>query len=180
MTRCAPFMMPSLRLVPDLSSHIPEMRSITTPSTRLTSNFNGIHYRENYEFEIGPRDMALYLCAYLVGVMVIVGLLWSLRTCVRRLRCRHCVRGSLDAAERGEADDTCSLAPDEDFTLAPNTAWWEVVVRKEAEDPTFGQDLVIAPEYWVDDEVLRYDPDYCLKSGALWWEVVEAQEKAGR
>ncbi|XP_046548003.1 uncharacterized protein LOC124257972 [Haliotis rubra] len=169
--------MPSLQLAPDVSSHFPDMETIPTPSTRLLNIVNGTHCGEYYDFETGPRDMALFLCAFLLCVMIFVGLLWSLRKCVRRLRCPYSPRESaLDAAERGESD---FLAPHEDYTLAPNTSWWEVVVKREAEDPTFGRDLVVAPEYLMEDEVLRYDPDYCLKSGALWWEVVEAQERAG-
>ncbi|XP_067676682.1 uncharacterized protein [Haliotis asinina] len=169
--------MPSLQLAPDVSSHVTDMQTIPTPSARLPSVVNGTHCREHYELETSPRDMVLFLCAFILCVIILMGLLWLLRKCVRRLRCSCSVRESpLDAAERGEAD---SLAPHEDYSLAPNTLWWEVVVKREAEDPTFGRDLVIAPEYLVEDEVLRYDPDYCLKSGALWWEVVEAQEKAG-
>ncbi|XP_048255221.1 uncharacterized protein LOC124146160 [Haliotis rufescens] len=178
-------MMLSLSLAPAVSTHIRDMPSISTLPTRLPSIEIGIQSRMNYVKDIitGQSHMVLIICSIFVGGVVIVGIFLALRSCARRCRTvfrgHHSVWGSLDAAERGDANDIVSLAPHEDFTLAPNTSWWEVVERREAEDPTFGEDLVIAPEYCVEDEVLSFDPDYCLKPGALWWEVVEAQEKAG-
>ncbi|XP_046585662.1 uncharacterized protein LOC124292567 [Haliotis rubra] len=161
------------------------MPSIPTLTPRLPWKEIRIQSRVNYVRDMitGQSHMVLMICTIVVGGVVIVGIFLAVRLCVRRcqsvVRGRHSVRGSLDAAENGDADDIVSLAPHEDFTLAPNTSWWEVVEKREAEDPTFGQDVVIAPEYCVEDEVLSYDPEYCLKPGALWWEVVEAQEKSG-
>ncbi|XP_067677186.1 uncharacterized protein [Haliotis asinina] len=176
-------MMPSLRLARAISTHLRDMPSKTFLPSRLS--WKKTESLVNYVRDMitGQSHMVLIICTIVVGGVVIVGIFLAVRLCVRRCRSvvkdGHSVRGSLDAAENGNADDIVSLAPHEDFTLAPNALWWEVVEKREAEDPTFGQDVVIAPEYWVEDEDLSYDPEYCLKPGTLWWEVVEAQERAG-